>query len=449
MAGAVVTADTPTDTVVECPECGNSFEVGEILANHFRQEAETQARRITAQAEEEIRADERRRAEANNTLELTDLRRRTEEAEQEAKVAKEAELALRSRERDLEQREKDIELELARGRDVQKAEVEREYHEDREAERRELLAKNQRLQERIEELAHKSRDGSPQDQGTIRQEIFAEVLQREFPIDDVTNIRPGKPGADVLHVIHSPIGETCGSILWEYKSGTRWESKWLTKLATDRSKQNADVGVIVSAVHPPEGPGLHLLGDVWVSDPSNALLVATLLRHLLLTVHRQVMIGGSQEEAGVRIHTFIHSPSAIESLAGFLQVMFDQQHELDAERSSLLGHWENRQKTIDNGFIAVARYVAGLEGAGAILPESLHIPLPRGSVQLIPPGLARRRPKELPPVPTLPGITVKEIKHIVINCRSCGQDFETEPRPGRRPVLCPDCKEARGRPKAS
>ena len=85
------------DTKVQCPSCGTTFEVGEALANQYRQDADEQARRATAAAEQGIRADERRRAEEVAGLERADLTRRAEEAEELLTNAKEAELELRSR----------------------------------------------------------------------------------------------------------------------------------------------------------------------------------------------------------------------------------------------------------------------------------------------------------------------------------------------------------------
>jgi hypothetical protein len=501
------------DTKVECPSCGTTFEVGEALANHYRQDAEEQACRATAaaeqgiraderrraeeaagleradltrraeeaeeqltnakqaelelrsrerdigrreqevvleiargraEAERQIRADERRRAEEAAGLERADLTRRAEEAEEQLTNAKQAELELRSRERDIERREQEIVLEITRGRDALKTELEHQHREDFEARERELEAKNQRLEERLQDALRKNRAGSPQDQGPIRQEIFAELLAEAFPSDEVSNVRQGKAGADVHQVIID--SEAVGMILWEYKSGTKWDAKWVSKLDNDRRKARADIGIIVTSAPPPQGPGLHQIGDAWVVDPEHAVLAAQLFRHLIVRVHTQAQIGEGRDDAAGRLYDFVHSQSFVDGLARILQTTTLQQQELDAERSSLVGHWERRQRTIHQSTEALARLVVGLEGSGAMLPESVHVPLPAGTTQLVAPSAAPslgRRKKELPSGPTLPGLAITEIRTISIECRACGGEFLTEPRRGRRPVLCPRCREAR------
>ena len=514
MDSATTTPLGSVDTVVACPNCGNRFEVGEALANHYRQEAQAEARHTSAALEEKVRADERRRLEESNGIELEDLRRRAEEAEvnlkearevelalrtrqreleqreqaipleiakgrealeekvraderrrleesngieledlrrraEEAEVnlkeAREVELALRTRQRELEQREQAIPLEIAKGREALKAEVEREHSEDFETRARELEARNQRLAEQLQDALWRNRDGSPQEQGPIRQEIFAEALSELFPTDEITNIKRGKAGADVHESVHTPDGGVAGLLLWEYKSGTKWDAKWVTKLATDRAEAKADVGIIVTTASPPAGPGLHQIGDAWVVDPANALIAARLFRHLLVSLFVQASIGDGREDESGRVYDFVHSRGCVESLRNLMQASLNQQKELDAERSSLLGHWDRRQQTIDGSIEALARLVNGFEGAGATLPESLHVPLPAGGrAQLVPAHTAKALglgKKRLPPGPNLPGLG--EIKSIAMTCRACGQNFEAESRPGRRPVLCPKCKEAR------
>jgi hypothetical protein len=506
-------AEHRVDATVQCPSCGTTFEVGEALANHYRQDAEEHVRRATAAAEEGIRADERKRAEEAAGLERADLIRRAEEAEEHLTNAKAAELELRSRERDIERREQEVVLEIARGRDeaerqiraderkhaeeaagleradltrraeeaeeqltnaraaelelrsrerdierreqevvleitrgrdALKTELEQQHREDFEARERELEAKNQRLEERLQEALRKNRAGSPQEQGSIRQEIFAELLAEAFPSDDVSNVRQGKAGADVHQIVID--SDAAGMILWEYKSGTKWDAKWVSKLNNDRLKARADIGIIVTSAPPPEGPGLHQIGDAWVVDPEHVMLAAQLLRHLIVRVHTQAQIGEGRDDAAGRLYDFIHSQSFVDGLARMLQTTALQQQELDAERSSFVGHWERRQRTIHQSIEALARLVVGLEGSGALLPESVHVALPSGIAQVVAPSPAPavgRRKKELPPGPTLPGLAVTEIRTIAIACRACGSEFQTQPRRGRRPVLCPRCREAR------
>ena len=260
----------------------------------------------------------------------------------------------------------------------------------------------------------------------------------------MSNVRQGKAGADVHQMIID--SDAAGMILWEYKSGTKWDAKWVSKLDTDRQKARADIGIIVTSAPPPEGPGLHQIGDAWVVDPEHAMLAAQLFRHLIVRVHTQAQIGAGRDDAAGRLYDFIHSRAFVDGLARMLQTTALQQQELDAERSSFVGHWERRQRTIHQSIEALARLVVGLEGSGAMLPESVHVALPTGSTQLVAPSAApalSRRKKELPTGPTLPGLAITEIRTIAITCRACGSEFQTQLRSGRRPVLCPRCREAR------
>jgi hypothetical protein len=431
---------TTASEEVQCPHCGGTFPLGEALAHRFQESAEAAFRQDLADAEGRIRAEERERLKQRPDLERDDLRRQLLETRRSLKESQAAELELRSRERTVEQREQAFELEVARSRRQLKAEVEKEHEADHQVRIRELEAQVKAMGTHLKEAARKADGGSPQSRGLIRQGMLGEALSEACPDDEVEVIAHGKAGADVRHIVCSRIGVEAARLLWESKVTARWSNRWLVKLKADRARERADLAILVTAAPPPEGPGLHLKGDIWVVDPDTAAHVIHLFRQLVLTLAQQAARATRSVDAASQVYDWLGSPRCAELLERVMASLAAERTALEQERAGMTRHWASRQQAMDSGVEAVALFVAGLQGAGALLDGTL-MPLPGtnagGSVLSARMRALGRGPTNPPALPAAPGNTPTTVK---LTCRACENRFEAPARRGRRPVLCPDCR---------
>jgi hypothetical protein len=82
------------------------------------------------------------------------------------------------------------------------------------------------MQRQIEQLQKKAEQGSQQLQGEVLELELESRLQDNFPQDIVEPVAKGEFGGDVLQTVKGPLGQHCGSILWESKRTKEWNKGW-------------------------------------------------------------------------------------------------------------------------------------------------------------------------------------------------------------------------------
>src|SRR5260370_15869866 len=134
------------------------------------------------------------------------------------------------------------------------------------------------MQRQIEDCRRKAEQGSQQLQGETL-EIELESLQgSRFPGDVIEPVAKGEFGGDVVHRVLGPMGQDCGTILWEAKHTKNWSDGWLAKLRDDQRAAKAEIALIVSRALPKGVESFDLIDNIWVAEPSFAIPLAVPLR---------------------------------------------------------------------------------------------------------------------------------------------------------------------------
>jgi hypothetical protein len=270
-----------SEPVIACPNCGTHVRVTESLAAPLIQATRAQyERKIAEQAadianrEAAIRNQEADLAKAKGSIDkqvaakvkavrekiaaeeatrarllvATDLEQKAREAADLRKVLKQrdlklgqaqkaqAELIRKQCELDDAKREMDLTIErkvqaslvMVRDRAKQEAEVGLKL---KVLEREQQIASMQR---QIEDLKRKAEQGSQQVQGEALELQLEALLRDRFPRDVIEPVPKGEFGGDFLHRVIGPLGQCCGTILWETKRTKNWSDAWLGKLRDDQ-----------------------------------------------------------------------------------------------------------------------------------------------------------------------------------------------------------------------
>lgn len=106
------------------------------------------------------------------------------------------------------------------------------------------------MQTQIEELKRRAEQGSQQLQGEVQELELEALLRSKFPRDTIEPVPKGEFGGDALQRVIGPLGQVCGTILWESKRTKNWSDGWLVKLRDDQRTAKADIAIIVSQTLP-------------------------------------------------------------------------------------------------------------------------------------------------------------------------------------------------------
>ena len=165
--------------------------------------------------------------------------------------------------------------------DTRKNVVEEFLLKDREKDKRLADALRQ-----VEELKAKMQQGSQQTQGEVLELELEELLRQEFKDDDITEVKKGQRGADVLQRVSDRRGRLCGTILWETKNA-KWQETWLSKLRADQREAKAQIAVLVAVQPPSEVETFVEREGVWIVHRRYARVLAFMLRRSLIEIYAE------------------------------------------------------------------------------------------------------------------------------------------------------------------
>ena len=91
----------------------------------------------------------------------------------------------------------------------------------------------QAAREDADKLRLRLSQGQANYQGAALEADVADRLRQAFPADEISVVRSGQRGGDIMQLVRTASGATCGSILWEAKNTRQWQGTWLAKLRSD------------------------------------------------------------------------------------------------------------------------------------------------------------------------------------------------------------------------
>jgi hypothetical protein len=226
------------------------------------------------------------------------------------------------------------------------------------------------MQTQIEELKRRAEQGSQQLQGEVQELELETLLRAKFPRDTIEPVPKGEFGGDTLHRIIGPLGQLCGTILWESKRTKNWSDGWLVKLRDDQRTAKAEIAVIVSQVLPKGVESFDLIDGVWVTHSRSMLSVAVALRHSLIEVSsaRQALEG--QQTKTEMVYQYLTGPRFRHRVQAIVEAFSSMQEDLDKEKKAITKQWAKREEQIERVMQATAGMYGDLQGiAGKSIKE--------------------------------------------------------------------------------
>lgn len=335
------------------------------VSENVRLAVESQRAALLAEAKKKVTED--------LAVEMKERDERLNELQVKLKDAQSTELALRKRERDLQEKAENIDLEIQRrikdetdrARDTARKQADEE-HELKEKETQEQITS---LRKQIDELKRKAEQGSQQAQGEVLELLIEDVLARTFPHDAVEPIAKGVHGADVLQRVLEPSGLECGSILWETKNARKWSATWLPKLRQDQREAKASLAVLVTEAMPPDVSHFTEMDGVWVCSRACAIGLASALRMGLIELAKNRQASDGKNGKIERVYDYLTSSEFRQRVQGMVEPLIQLQGDLQKERRAMERIWAAREKQIQAAIVNVHGMYGDLQGiVGSTLP---------------------------------------------------------------------------------
>ena len=384
-------AGTATDASIACPSCGKKIPLTRALRaeveTSVRAEFDERERDLRRDLEKQLEADRARvekdaaaRAEKALAAQLADLKGQLAEQGKALDDARQVELTLRKRERELERRQADLEITIERTLADEREKLiqgaqERvaEQHRLKDAEKERQLADMRR---QIEDLKRKADQGSQQLQGEAGEDTLETALRNAFAADEITAVAQGTRGADLRQVVVDSRGAVRASILWECKNARHWSDGWIAKLKADQRALRADVAILVTAALPKDCRRFASIDGVVVTDFACAVHLAAIVRaHLLELAHaRNAAI--QQHGTLEMLHRYLSGVEFRQRVEAIVEAFTAMRDELEQERRAAERNWARRAKQIDAVTFNVAGFYGDLQGLMPALPPIRRLELP-------------------------------------------------------------------------
>jgi hypothetical protein len=405
------------EPTVVCPQCKSEIKLTESLAAPLLESVRRDYEQRLTQKDAEVARHEKTLHEREATLQKAKASLDEEVAaklqQERARIgAEEAKKAKRALENDLDQRAKEItELqEILKQRDVKlaeaqkaQAEVTRKQRELEDAKRELELTVAKRvqaeldaacekakkeaeeelklkvsekeqtiasMQRQIEDLKRRAEQGSQQLQGEVQELEIETLLSARFPRDTIQPVPKGEFGGDVLHRVVGPLGQPCGTILWESKRTKNWSDSWLPKLREDQRTAKAEIAVIISQALPKDVETFDLVDGVWVAHPRVLIPIAITLRNSLIEVASARQAAEGQQTKMEMVYQYLTGPRFRQRIQAIVEAFSSMREDLDRERKAITKQWAKREEQIDRVMQATVGMYGDLQGiAGKTLQE--------------------------------------------------------------------------------
>jgi hypothetical protein len=226
------------------------------------------------------------------------------------------------------------------------------------------------MQKQIEDLKRRAEQGSQQLQGEVQELELESLLRAKFPLDTIEPVPKGEHGGDMLQRIHGPLGQTCGTILWEAKRTKNWSDSWLVKLREDQRAAKAEIAVLVTQALPKDLETFDLVDGVWVTPPRTALPVALALRQMLSEVALARQSTEGQQTKMEMVYQYLTGPRFRQRVQAIVEAFSSMREDLDKEKKAIMKQWAKREEQTDRVLQATVGMYGDLQGiAGRTLQE--------------------------------------------------------------------------------
>jgi hypothetical protein len=346
-----------------------------------KESLETQVNERVEQERLKIATDEARKAKltlaidlSQKAKEVSDLNEILKQKDEKLAEAQKTQVDLIKKQRELDEARRELELtvekRVSEGLNATRQQGRKEAEDElklKVSEKEQTIAS---MQKQIEDLKRSAEQGSQQLQGEVQELALETLLRARFPHDTIEPVPKGEYGGDALQRVNSPLGQSCGTILWESKRTENWSDGWLAKLRDDQRTAKAEIAIIISQALPKGVETFGLVENVWVATPQAAIPVAVTMRFTLIEIAMARQASEGQQTKMEMVYQYLTGPRFRQRVQAIVEAFSSMKEDLDKERKVIIKQWAKREEQIERVMQATVGMYGDMQGiAGKTLQE--------------------------------------------------------------------------------
>lgn len=345
---------------INCPKCGEPIDVSEVLSRQVesRLAKEFEARQI--EREKEMERTIRDRIRKDSEAEVLELKKELNEKSVQLRDLKKTKAEIERLRREKEELRDEIalekEIEFSEKLKSEKSKIRGSVEEEYTFKLRELEKQLEDQKELAAEMKRKADQGSVQLQGEVQELELEKVLRELYIHDEISEIKKGQRGADVVQCVRNQFSAECGIIYYESKRTKNFDANWLKKLREDNHAVKADVLVLVTEAMPSGCDGYVFQDGVWICNFWQVRSLSMVLRHSLMDVHARFQVQQGKETKAEMLYAFLTSHEFKNQFEGILEGFKSIQDGYSREKLQMTKIWKEREKQLDRILLSASGF---------------------------------------------------------------------------------------------
>lgn len=228
-----------------------------------------------------------------------------------------------------------------------------------------------------QEMQRKQNQGSMQLQGEIQELEIEKWLKKQFPFDQIEEIKKGEKGGDCIQIINTASQQQAGSIYYESKRTKSFQPGWIEKFKKDMQEKNVDIGVLVTQSLPKDWKRLGQIKGVWVCSFDELKGLSQVLRESILQVFQSKAAQENKGDKMVSLYDYMTSNSFKMQIQSIVEGFSQLKEDLEKEKRAMQRIWKSREMQLEKvltNTIDMYGSVKGLAGPSVESIEALDFP---------------------------------------------------------------------------
>ena len=397
-----------TDNRINCPECGTTIDIDDILRSNISSEIESnykekwvkrldlfkeQEKKLNDQKNLIIKAQKEYDDKFNNALEeklktekeiisknvkdkleeeqsLSIAAMKKELSEQNIKIKEfnlqKTELEKIKREKDLLKEELNSEFEKKYNENLEKEKVKIVKNENDRVELK-ILEQNKKIEDLVKELENakrKAEQGSVQVQGEVQEVAIEDWLSSQFPLDQIVEVKKGQRGADCLQTVNTYEKPGCGKILYESKRTKEFQNNWIEKFKNDIRDKKADVGILVTSAMPSDMDRFGMKDGIWICNFDEFKGLSAVIRETVILISKDRKNQENVTDKATILYNYLTSNEFNQTMKGIIEGFNQMKKDLDYEKNAMQRIWNRREKQIERVLTNTNYFYGSVQGIG-------------------------------------------------------------------------------------